>query len=454
MSDPGARFLEGFISSYKASSANTAATKKADAKAKIDADKAAEAKLKQDKTDAKAKYTTYKTRVDNIITDAEEDSPLYKWGQEVKRGIDQGLMIIENPDLGDANFDQDVTLKGWEDEYLGLIDAHGSVKTAGLSIDPSIVLNRKEKALKESKEDEYATKFNNYDLGVQRTILDNNEMVKTIVEKGVYDNHYSYVAAIRKQYQDEDLLPDAVKENVKNIKRQLQEYHTRSVWEEFKANSILSADTVALFVEGMGVRPVFPLDDEGEATYNKLMSDYQKIMKDYSGFDTFWVPEPVNFIEDPNDPKKMVASYGNATDPGILEFNLDQIKDRNKIIDNVAAKRIVKDVQQFTGKGFTELNTTVDFILDNPDERDKYKPEFISSLEDINVLFDELQADLNIDFSTLTYGKVDFIEQTPDDPKAEVSRYISDKEREELEGAGTSHPGSSTMGQYHIPTKQ
>lgn len=370
----------------------------------------------------KNKVSVYRTRANNIV--AEEGSPLHTWKKDVLLKADEYLAYIANPELpGADNANVDVFLNESQTELNKILEQHGgSYDVAGKAPVGDIKEFFQQESENRNKNEAIKYKeeiFDNLSEEDKTKIVRQNVDFQKVIDRGVLENYNIYVSEIRKQFEREDNLiksDPVIAGNLKRITDQLKKYDASILWGRFKSQNPDTAKYKASMKEEMGLTPILEMDDKAQKEYANLIDSYKKIIKDATGFDVDWLPMPMSFKEIPGKPGTskpgeagMYLAFG-TSDPSAVEWSLTQLKDRNELIEYAGANHISKNIEDATGLNINQFNTAIDSIIANPE---KYHPEFVSSLKDVNDTIDFLLKQLDIDLNDLTYQKREFLTEVP-----------------------------------------
>ncbi len=369
----------------------------------------------------KNKVSVYRTRANNI--EAEEGSPLHIWKKNVLLKSDEYLSYIANPELpGAENANVDVFLNDSQIELNRILEENGgNYDTAGKAPVGDIKEFFQQESENRNKNEAIKYKeeiFDNLGDEDKTKIVRQNVDFQKVIDRGVLENYNIYVSEIRKQFEREDNLIKSdpiVASNLKRITEQLKKYDASILWGRFKSQNPDTAKFKAAMKQDLGMTPILEMDDKAQKEYANLVDSYKQIIKDATGFDVDWLPMPMSFKEIPAKPGQkpgeagMYLAFG-TSDPSAVEWSLTQLKDRNELIEYAGANHISKNIEDATGLNINQFNTAIDSIIANPE---KYHPEFVSSLKDVNETIDFLLKQLDIDLNDLTYQKREFLTEVP-----------------------------------------
>ena len=376
------------------------------------------------KSGLKTRVTAYKKRASSIKS--EEGSPLDDWKNSTVIEADRILNLIENPELvTDNDIDIETWMRESELDYTTIINNNGgSIEAASKKPIANTEDFFKEQNIKNQKNEavKYQTEvFEKLDENQKSTVVDNVRLFNNAMEAGIYEDYNSYITEIRNQFQAEDKLlteNPALKSELERIKTLLKRYDASILWGRFKAQNPESADIKSFLKEEIGLTPIIVMNKDAEAEYNRLIKQYKDIIKGVTGFETNWNPLPLDFkkIEDGSGGVVNYMAYA-TSDTEVVNWTIDQIKDRGKLISYAAGSHISSDIEKSTGLNINEFNKAIDSILAKPEN---YHSGFISGLENLNETIDYIIEGMDVNIDELQYKKTEFL--GPATPKLQSSQ--------------------------------
>ena len=410
MSEALGKFLLGFLERVQANKKAQKTSKKQQQKATKDLVTKEKGKIKSQRDYIKNLTTNYST---------DDNSPLKQHFIIWDTKLSENLHLLENDP---TKYDR--TLIGNITEQLNALYKEngedwavaGSAPGANSKYQQHI---KKTSAKKHTQEKE---NFNKLTEDEKTEVIKYVENLNKFKQEDVFGDFQKYVTAIREQFKLEDKMVTenpAVAEQLRNMKRELQNYHTAFEWSAFVEGGGPMASLKVFLKEGKGLTPIFQLNEKSLAEFTNLQNQYTALIKSYTGFDVQWMPVPVEFEEHTRaDGTIDYMAAKQSTSPSAISFNAKQIKDRNELIEYAAANRVNEELLNLTGMDPKTFHLGINNILNDPELRNNYTESYINTMTNVQTQLSKIVEQFNIDPEKLTYGKTEFLADIPDDPDA------------------------------------